>query len=301
MSSLTPMQAAPMYADGSLLGGALRVLPLHGLSADGHTCACSKRGSCTSPAKHPINRDGSAGATTDMVQIASWSRAYPDANLGVATGGALAVMDVDGPEGVRTLAAFLARNDYPALDTLVVQTGRGQDYRHYYFTIPPGVDVRNAAGVTGPIGPNVVVRGTGGYVAAPPSLHVSGQRYRFVAKRPMAPVPEWLHYRPPAIHEVVPPLPPQYKGAAGTRYGLSALEDELQRLLGAENGTRNHALNRSSFALGQLVSRGHLDQRVVRAALTRAAEQIGLDALEAAKTAGSGLRAGLTQPRGPAA
>ena len=53
---------------------------------------------------------------------------------------------------------------------------------------------------------------------------------------------------------------------------------EVDRQIQANEGTRNHELNRSAFALGQPVATGHLDQAQVRDDLTAAALSIRLPA-----------------------
>jgi hypothetical protein len=114
--------------------------------------------------------------------IAAWWRLWPDANVGVATGGQLVVLDVDGDTG---LASIRGRVLPP---TPTVQTGNG--WHHYYrapWPLPCRVGV--VAGVD--------IRGTGGYVVAPPSLHASGRRYSAVpglgfSDVEIARLPAWL-------------------------------------------------------------------------------------------------------------
>ena len=72
-------------------------------------------------------------------------------------------------------------------DTLEARTGGGG--HHIIFSYPQGVEVRNSAGK---IGEGIDVRGEGGYIIAPPSLHASGQRYAWLNDHAPAPVPDWL-------------------------------------------------------------------------------------------------------------
>jgi hypothetical protein len=122
-------------------------------------------------------------------ELALWRARWPEANVGIVTGAVsgLVVLDVD-PEkdGEASLAALEATfGSLP--DTLVVRTGGGG--RHLYFA-HPGEPVPCAVG----LGPGLDVRGDGGYVVAPPSIHPSGRPYRFegAADRPLAPAPGWL-------------------------------------------------------------------------------------------------------------
>jgi hypothetical protein len=130
-------------------------------------------------------------------EIAAWFERWPDANVGIVTGHAsgLVVVDVDPRHGgAETLAALEA--SHGALPASVEsQTGGGG--RHLYFAHPGGV-VRNRVGLA----PGIDLRGDGGVVVAPPSLHASGRRYRWRdGHRPedvaLADAPPWL-LRPPA-------------------------------------------------------------------------------------------------------
>ncbi|MEN8185441.1 MAG: bifunctional DNA primase/polymerase, partial [Myxococcota bacterium] len=74
--------------------------------------------------------------------------------------------------------------------TVEAQTGGGG--RHLYFAHPDG-ELRNRVGLA----PGLDLRGDGGLVVVPPSLHPSGGRYRWLPghtpdeTRP-APLPGWL-------------------------------------------------------------------------------------------------------------
>jgi Bifunctional DNA primase/polymerase, N-terminal len=115
-------------------------------------------------------------------QIDEWWTRWPDANVGVVTGKVsdLVVLDADGPEGLESLKAL----DTPAT-TWLSETGRG---RHQWFK-HPGVTIGNRASVR----PHLDVRGDGGYVVAPPSLHASGRRYEWLTppdRMALAPLPD---------------------------------------------------------------------------------------------------------------
>src|SRR6266704_1888504 len=71
-------------------------------------CSCGDQG-CDRPGKHPRTRlvpRGVAHATTDPDQLETWWRRAPHANLGLATGQVVDVLDLDGPEGAAALRAF---------------------------------------------------------------------------------------------------------------------------------------------------------------------------------------------------
>src|SRR5262245_47562561 len=126
--------------------------------------------------KIPLTSHGVHDATTNPATIAGWWKAEPNANIAIAMGApaGLFALDIDGEAGAATLAA-LERYHGPLPVTVEAVTPRG---RHLVFRLPPNVVVRNSAGK---IGPGIDVRGTGGYIVAPPSVHPCGTRYQFKA------------------------------------------------------------------------------------------------------------------------
>jgi len=150
-----------------------RVLALQGVH-DGR-CACG-RADCSSPGKHPHARYASQGlknATLDGSAICHWFANGDILNLGVATGAesGLVVLDVDDRHGGSASLGELG--SLPR--TATVRTGGGQ---HLYFKWPAGVsDIRNSAGK---LGPGLDIRANGGYVVAPPSVHICGSPYKWL-------------------------------------------------------------------------------------------------------------------------
>lgn len=128
-------------------------------------------------ARDKVPTAGSRGlhdATTDADRVmAWWSPTFEggvgeDANIGLRTGDGLVVLDIDGADGEHTIAMVAARlGELPA--TLEARTGKG---RHLYFRAD-----RRITNSVGKLGPKLDVRGDGGYVVAPPSIHPSGARY----------------------------------------------------------------------------------------------------------------------------
>ena len=262
------------------------VLPLHAPRAGG--CSCGK-GDCSSPAKHPRLPNGLHGASTDEDTIVAWWRRWPEANVGLRTGVAFDVLDVDGPEGQ---ASILEAGDLPV--TPEAFTGGGGN--HLLF-LPTGSG--NRAGIL----PKVDWRGVNGYIVAPPSLHASGERYQWQqgTDTPLQPVPDWLAVLvspPPRDERPAPPprfLPPER--GDGTPYGLRALEDEIGELARSAVGMRNHSLNVCGFNLYQLVAGGELQESVVTDRVRSTALGIGLGEREVEQTLNSARVAGLASPR----
>lgn len=100
----------------------------------------------------------------------------------------------------------------------------------------------------------------------------------------------------PRPEATVTPITPPGDGTL-TPYAAKALANELDAMRTATEGSRNDQLNRSTFALAQLVAAGHLTEHLVRDELTTAATAAGLGRSEIDKTLGSGLRSGTQHPR----
>jgi Bifunctional DNA primase/polymerase, N-terminal/Primase C terminal 1 (PriCT-1) len=169
----------------------------------GRTCSCPAGIGCASPAKHPMTRRGLHEATTDAATVTAWWQRSPRANLGIATGGGLFVVDVDGETGAESCAALEQRfGELPR--TVEVVTGSGG--LHVYLSVDR--EVRNTAGQ---LGPKLDTRGDGGYVVAPPSLHASGGRYYWRLAPSLvavAPAPPWLVR---LLEPAPPPAPPVFR------------------------------------------------------------------------------------------
>jgi hypothetical protein len=188
--------AAAALAHAQLSFGVFPVWPaLPSLRQNGgFICGCGRL-RCEHPAKHPMGRlvpHGLRDATTDPARIAHLWSLRPDANIGGATGRIIA-LDIDPRhEGLATLARLEAK--YGALPaTWRIITGGGGE--HIYFRPSPlPAIIRNS---TAKLGPGLDVRGDGGYVLLPPSLHINGRRYQWKPgctpdQRPLAALPSWL-------------------------------------------------------------------------------------------------------------
>lgn len=166
----TPLAAALGYA-----ARGWAVFPVHSIRRQGTICTCGNR-ACGSPGKHPRTPNGLKDASLDPAVIRGWWQRWPDAGVAVATGRGLAVIDVDVHKGGDDALVDARRALGELPDTVEVVTGSGG--RHIYLSVPEGVSVRCSAGQ---LGAGLDVRGDGGYVVAPPSLHQSGRRYAWEA------------------------------------------------------------------------------------------------------------------------
>ena len=140
--------------------------------------------------KLPLVKEWPTIATSDLAQLEAWSAQHSACNWGLATGKAsgVFVIDVDGLEG-RNALEVLARQGLILPETLAVTTGRAEGGEHRYYRMPDdGVDIRNDQ--NGRIARHIDVRGTGGFVVIPPSVHATGKRYSFIdADVPIADAP----------------------------------------------------------------------------------------------------------------
>ena len=142
--------------------------------------------------KQPLVKEWQKNATSDLAQLETWAAQWPPCNWGLATGKAsgLFVIDVDGPEG-RAALEELATQGLTLPETLAVTTGRAGGGEHRYYRMPDGVDIRNDQDRG--IARHIDVRGSGGFVVMPPSVHATGKRYSFIeADAPIADAPVWV-------------------------------------------------------------------------------------------------------------
>ena len=176
--------------------------------------------------KEPFSGLGGYSATTDLAQVAQWWQHWPMANVGLHVGeAALVALDFDQYKDNFGGAGFLTADDEQTVTNL---TGNGGT--HLLFALPPGVTYSNA---TGNLPPGIDVRGHGGYIVLPPSIHPNGNRYHWelgFAPHEIAPRPlphtlrailddARIHYRQPG--------PPDVKAVAIGRELILSVIDAL--------------------------------------------------------------------------
>ena len=155
-------------------------------------------------------------------EVRGWFQRWPDMNIGIVTGtiSGLAAIDADSPAAVKWCEENLSK-------TPTVTTGRG---RHYYCRYIPGV--RNQVDINGL---KLDLRGSAGYIIAPPSIHESGVIYEWVKGKELEALP--LAELPDIVLA---------KGLRG--------KTPVKKLLGGvSEGARNDSLTRIAgtfFALG---------------------------------------------------
>jgi len=300
MQAAVEMRPSLIQLDAALRYGhrGWRVLPMHCVSETG--CTCRESG-CKHPGKHPRLKSWQRIASSRPGRIRSWWQLWPDANVGVLTGGAvgLLVLDVDPRSGGDLSLAALQRICGPLPATPRSRTGTGG--WHYWFMCWPDVPSR-----AGALGPGLDIKSRAGCVTAPPSVG----RDRLYAwelepeRCDIAPFPAVLVALMAQLHahrsgaRRSPLAAPVKERAAGLdAYGAAAVRAEVDALAQSVEGERNQRLNRAAFNLGQLVAAGALQRDVVESALEEVALQTGLERPETQRTIRSGLEAGFRRPR----
>jgi len=246
---------------------------------------------CQPKSKIPATRNGFYDASTNPATIKRWLASSQDYNIAVRTGMASHcwVFDCDQTASLEKLVS----ESGPLPLTRQSQGNRG---RHFWFRTDVPVFCGNSR-----IAPGLDVKGDGGYVVAPPSVHPDGPVYRWLNDAPLASAPGWLlklarqRPKPQAITKLGHNGLPVTAG----RYGQTALD--LKELASTPNGARNEQLNKKAFNLFQLVAGGELGANEVQAALIAACERNGLIAEDGRNavlnTIRSGARAGMQYPR----
>ena len=160
-------------------------------------------------------------------ELVQWRRDYPQMNLGIVTGAVstLVVVDIDGD--AEAGYQLLREHGIHIPPTTIVRTGKGI---HLWFT-HPGTHVPSASKIlTDGKGLNIDIRGDGGYVVVPPSVHPdTGCRYVFENEV-----------------EELPPLPPDILAAA---LDVTGKRTEKRKPSGLER--RGHRAGRCEAAPGE--------------------------------------------------
>ncbi len=169
--------------------------------------------------KTPATRHGKDDATTDLERIRSWWIGNPLYNIGIRPNPGDVVLDID----VRNGGTYESLGEHP--ETRTAFTG-GLGW-HVWFRCSgqmrgkldklPGVDIKTETG----------------YLVAPPSIHPSGNRYRWINNEPIAPMPG--HLRGLARVPVGKPLPRHTGGYASGDPLIRSVENAVP-------GQRNHLL-----------------------------------------------------------
>ncbi|MEP3226317.1 MAG: AAA family ATPase [Parasphingorhabdus sp.] len=218
----------------------------------------------------------------DQSRIETW--AAEESNVGIATGAVSGciVLDLDSDRAVMDAEA----RGLPT--TVKSKTAKGM---HVFFKHPGGT-IANRANLL----PGVDIRGDGGYVVAPGSVHPSGATYQWLNSPEsfeLAEIPAWLA----GLLKPTKQNQSDFHLNDNSAYGEAALDSELSALRRAPEGERNDQLNRTTFAASQLAHGGEIESEKTKALIASTANAIGLDEDEVEATLNSAWEAGAMNPR----
>ena len=214
-------------------------------------------------------------------QIEAWYAQNPDANIGLVTGAisGIVVVDFDSQDAFEgCFRAGLIGNP------ITVETLDGY---HCYYPYPDTY-IQSKAGIL----PKVDVRGDGGYVVAPPSLHPDGHVYR------------WLDgdldltkvQMPAKMHDFLTGKSQHVSQPSSSLIIPAPLQRQCDLVANAPQGSRNDQLNKSAYSVAQMIGGGLMDQHLATGELTISALQAGLLPAEILATITSALNAGMLVP-----
>ncbi|MBG6070070.1 bifunctional DNA primase/polymerase [Micromonospora ureilytica] len=214
-----------------------------GVPTKGHDpTTCAERG------KHPTGR-WSIEATNKLADIVAMF-AGTTRNYGIdCRASQLLVIDED---VLGLFTDYAAQHGHTIPHTFIVRSGRPGGGRHFYFRVPREHPFTNS---TGNLPKGVDVRGKGGYVVGPGSLHASGQVYLpedWAA--PFADLPDWLA-------ETLTPPARQHTEVVDGEPLNRPLTPRVAELLDADPGDRSEQFYRlarelmeAGFTQGQAVT-----------------------------------------------
>ena len=203
-------------------------------------------------------------------QIIAW--AERPSNIAICTGkiSGIIVLDLDSAEAVQAAE----RLGLP--HTVSVKTGNG---RHIYFKHPGG-KIGNRAGIF--LGADI--RGDGGYVIAPGSIHATGVEYEWINSpddTEFAECPQWLiemlNGRKNLASFNRRHAESTFSSAEMAQaYLHTSVQAEIATLTRTPNGGRNDQLNKSTFILAKLAAESGCEWQPIEDQIRRTGYQIGL-------------------------
>ena len=242
---------------------------------------------CKPTTGKPLTKHGFHDATTDADQIARWWTRHPDAAIGVPTGIAFDVLDIDHNDFAEGVA------DLPECTTEggpIVRSGGGN--WHLYFK-PTGLGRRIR------FSKHCDWLGTDGYVIVPPSGHKSGGTYEWftaggidLTDAPAELVEAVMADRKPKASQTPYVAVSRPLATPAGSWSASGL---IARVATATEGQRNSLLNWAAHTVGGDLHLGKTNTADAIAALGQlaiAAERAGLSRSEVDRTIESGFAAG---------
>ncbi|MGF1758410.1 DUF3987 domain-containing protein [Photobacterium sagamiensis] len=266
----------------------------------------------------PLEKNGKKPA------VASWKQyrekpASPDlfkdhqGNLGLITGRngdlCILVIDIDRTgEGIEQAKQEFVEKYGPVDWESACCQGTPSGGRHYIFLVPDGIEISNRVAIID----GVDIRGEGGYIVIDPSEAPSKLTGKLEAYHWLNDI--LLHETAEISVEVATAIaqsgkekpkesssqesvPQPTYSTVNTPYGAKALDGCIGEVLAAPEGTRNDTLNTQAFNVGRLIGGMLVTPNDGYYGLVNAAINIGLSEQEAKATIGSGIEAGVMEPR----
>lgn len=233
-------------------------------------------------------------ASNDLTQVEAWAETWPGCNWGLATGQASGVfiVDSDNPKGWK----WASENGLTETRRVKSGSSTKQDAFHCYIEQPEGVKVKNS---TGALHDGIDIRGDGGMVLLPGSLHPEGNFYTLVDDREPMKAPAFLiELVKKTEHDVdLSDLEPLTE--AEKFYGLNVLRVECAKYADTPDGQWNNELNKLAFLAGRMVAAGVLTREEAEEKVSQsptAAEYIAEDKRAFKRTFNSGFEGGEGKP-----
>lgn len=239
-----------------------------------------------------------AGRTVSDAELLKPVLAGAYANIGIATGAPAGfwVLDLDGPDAVLWLECKEAEHG-PLPVTPTSLTARG---RHLCFAwcdrSSAHPEIANRSGMEGA---PVDVRGQGGYILAPPSVHPGDEKkgvppghvYRWApglspADLDFARAPDWLITLVKPVEATASAGPVTQRAPTlgrASRFGELILDRVVATITSARVGSRDSTLYAESCGIGALVAGGEIEEAYARSTLEAAGRVHVPDAMSEAQ------------------
>jgi hypothetical protein len=194
---------------------------------------------------------GVKDASRDEAQLRAWWASRPELGIGLACGpSGLLVLDVDPRNGGDVVLEEFVRAHGALPHTPTAETGGGG--AHFVFRAPVDPVTGEVLRLRAKLAPGLDLKGDGGYIVVAPSVHPSGQRYRWhprarPSETPLADLPGWAleMARHVAAAATIPPHLPRENASSVDRASRY-----LARLDPSISGSGGHdALWRAALAM----------------------------------------------------
>lgn len=226
---------------------------------------------------------------------------FDAAGLWLATGqvSKRVVLDMDSAEAIEYWREKIGADAFG--QALRVSNGN-PDRLHLHFRIPPDDErpwpgwSHATQGIDLPKGVAFDVRGDGGGVVVPPSVHKSGRVYGWCGGD-LLDAPECLRKpeRPHGPREAAPAR--ECTEPDGTAYGLAALAKELAKVRATVTGRTDTDVYTAARSVGELVAGGELSEDHARQALIEAIPTDEMEMDHALRKIEHGFKQGALRPR----